>query len=226
MNEPVRKRRLAVRFAHLPSYVRLGTAVLVGVIAAVSLPGTWPQEVRWVASWDGFAITSLLFTWFTILSLRPAHIRRIARMEDPSRVLSLVLVVLGAAASLLAVLVLLRSSMTMTSQPHKIGAIALALSAVVLAWTLIHTVFTLRYAHMFHGASDGLGGLQFPGAEMCPEYLDFAYFAFVIGMTAQTSDIAITTRRMRMNVLIHGMISFAFNTAVVALSIGVLTTLL
>lgn len=153
------------------------------------------------------------------------HIRRVARMEDPSRVLSLVLVVLGAAAALLAVLVLLQSSMEMESQLKK-GAIVLAVSAVVLAWGLIHTVFTLRYAHLYHGAEDGKGGLQFPGDESCPEYLDFAYFAFVIGMTAQTSDIGITSRRMRMNALIHGLISFAFNTAVVALSIGVLTTLI
>ena len=109
---------------------------------------------------------------------------------------------------------------------HKTEAIILALSAVVLAWLLIHTVFTLRYAHLYHGAKQGQQGLQFPGDETCPEYLDFAYFAFVIGMTAQTSDTAITTRRMRVNTLIHGMISFAFNTAVVALSIGVLTTLI
>lgn len=224
MTEHVRKRRLAVRLAHLPAYVRLGTAVLVGAIAAFALPGGWPREVRLVASWDGFAISSLLTTWFTILALRPEHIRRVARMEDPSRVLTLVLVVLGAAAALFAVLVLLQSSLTMEGALKK-GAIVLALSAVVLAWLLIHTVFTLRYAHLFHGAPDGMGGLQFPGGEDCPEYLDLAYFAFVIGMTAQTSDVAVTTRVMRMNVLIHSVISFAFNTAVVALSIGVLTTL-
>jgi len=224
MTARVGKRRLAVRLAHLPSYIRLGTAVLVGILAALSLPSGWPREVRLVASWDGFAISSLITTWFTILTLRPEHIRRVARIEDPSRLLSLVLVVLGAAAALLAVFVLLQSSMTMQST-LKIGAIVLALSAVLLAWLLIHTVFTLRYAHLFHGAPDGMGGLQFPGGEDCPEYLDFAYFAFVIGMTAQTSDVAVTTRGMRMNALIHGVISFAFNTAVVALSIGVLTTL-
>ena len=225
MSRQVKNRALAVRLAHLPSYLRLGAAVVVGVGAAFALPHDWPKAVRLVASWDGFAITSLLLTWFTILSLRPAHIRRIARIEDPSRALSLVLVVLGAAAALFAVLVLLQASVNMIHQ-QKTSAIILALSAVVLAWLLIHTVFTLRYAHLYHGAMQGEQGLQFPGDACCPEYLDFAYFAFVIGMTAQTSDIAITTRRMRVNTLIHGMISFAFNTAVVALSIGVLTTLI
>ncbi|MEP6835194.1 MAG: DUF1345 domain-containing protein [Gemmatimonas sp.] len=224
MTLPARKRRLAVRLAHLPAYVRLFAAVLIGISSAFALPGDWPRAVRLVASWDGFAITALLTTWFTILSLRPAHIRRVARIEDPSRMLALVLVVLGAGAAMLAVLVLLQSSMNMVPS-HKTGAIILALSAVVLAWLLIHTVFTLRYAHLYHGVNDGEGGLDFPGNETCPEYLDFAYFAFVIGMTAQTSDIAVTTRRMRINALIHGIISFAFNTAVVALSIGVLTTL-
>ncbi len=221
-----RKRRLAVQLAHLPSYVRLGAAVLLGLGSAFVLPGNWSREVRAVASWDGFAISSLLSTWFTILSLRPAHIRRVARIEDPSRVLSLVLVVLGAGAALLAVLVLLRANMNAETAQHYVSAIVLSLSAVVLAFFLIHTVFTLRYAHMFHGAAHGQGGLQFPGDEACPEYLDFAYFAFVIGMTAQTSDVAITTRPMRMTVLIHGIISFAFNTAVVALSIGILSSVL
>lgn len=225
MADSVRKRRLAVRLAHLPSYVRLGVAVALGITSALALPGSWSRETRLVASWDGFAISALLFTWFTILSLRPAHIRRVARIEDPSRSLTLILVVLGSAAALLAVVVLLRTGMK-DDNPHRNGTIILALSAVVLAWTLIHTVFTLRYAHLYHGAKAGMGGLDFPGDETCPEYLDFAYFAFVLGMTAQTSDVSITTRHMRMNVLVHSIISFAFNTAVVALSIGVLTTLI
>ncbi len=224
MTAPRKNRPLAVRLAHLPAYLRLGAAALIGIVGAIALPRSWPSEVRLVASWDGFAITSLLLTWFTILSMRPAHIRRVARMEDPSRFLSLVLVVLGAAAALLAVLVLLESSVAMEG-PLKRGAVVLAMSAVALAWLLIHTVFTLRYAHMYHAVRPGLGGLEFPGDDGCPEYLDFAYFAFVIGMTAQTSDIAVTSRDMRINALIHGIISFAFNTAVVALSIGVLTTL-
>jgi uncharacterized membrane protein len=91
---------------------------------------------------------------------------------------------------------------------------------------LIHTVFTLRYAHLYYDAPDGETALEFPGDEKVPDYLDFAYFAFVLGMTAQTADVNIRGRRIRRTALLHGVIAFAFNTAVLALSIGVLTTLL
>ena len=224
MSEMVIQKRLAVRFAHLPSYLRFGIALVIGLVAWFTLPHRWTEQIRLVATWDVFALAALSVIWYTMLSLEPTHIRRVARLEDPSRALSLVLVVLGAAASLLAVFVLLQSSMTMQSG-DKTQAIVLALSAVVLGWTLIHTVFTLRYAHIYHSNDVGAEGLEFPGNNPCPEYLDFAYFAFVIGMTAQTSDVAISSSRLRKNALTHGIISFAFNTAVVALSISVLTTL-
>lgn len=224
MSEPAVKKDFAVHFAHLPSYMRFGGAVLVAVVARFLLPQSWPEELRLVATWDAFAATAIAFVWYTMLSLEPTHIRQVARIEDPSRALTLILVVVGAAAALLAVVVLLESSMGLPTEA-KVRAIILALSAVVLAWGLIHTVFTLRYAHMYHGSGEAAHGLTFPGDEACPEYLDFAYFSFVIGMTAQTSDVGITHRKMRTVVWLHGMISFAFNTAVVALSIGVLSTL-
>jgi len=109
---------------------------------------------------------------------------------------------------------------------EKTGVIVLAPSAVVMAWLLIHTVFTLRYAHQYYAAPTGTRPLDFPGMDETPDYLDFAYFAFVIGMTAQTADVSVRGRAIRRTVLLHGLMAFAFNTAVVALSIGILTTLL
>jgi uncharacterized membrane protein len=103
-----------------------------------------------------------------------------------------------------------------------------AVAAVATAWLVVHTVFTLRYAHLYYDPDiDGHeGGLEFPGGEKEPDYLDFAYFSFVIGMTAQTADISISGRTLRRLVLLHGIISFSFNTAVVALSINSLASLL
>ncbi len=204
---------------------RLAAAIVVSALTALLLPASIVGEIRAVGSWDAFAATVLLLTWTTILTLQPAEICVLARREDPSRLASLILVVGGAAASLLAVLVLLQSSMKMTGVP-KTQAIVLALSAVVLAWFLIHTVFTMRYAHEFHDAPADTPPLEFPGLVDLPDYLDFAYFAFIIGMTAQTADVNIRGRGMRRTALLHGIIAFAFNTAVVALSIGILTTLL
>lgn len=207
------------RVAHMRAGTRIAWAVAVSLLTLALLPPRYALELRAVAAWDAFAGTALLSTWFTILTLQPAQIHASARREDPSRAASLVLVLMGAGASLLAVLLLLKAS----AQLH---AILLALSAVALAWTLIHTVFTVRYAHLYHDESPTAlaenGPLDFPGAEGLPDYLDFAYFAFVVGMTAQTSDVSIRGRRIRRTALLHGVVSWVFNTAVVALLISVL----
>ena len=213
------------RLAHLRAGTRLAWSLAVSVLILVLLPAHFAMEIRAVAAWDGFAGTALLFTWYTILTLRPAQIHASAKREDPSRAASLVLVLMGAGASLLAVLLLLKASAGAVGGART-QAILLSLSAVALAWTLIHTVFTLRYAHLYHDASPTAlaenGPLDFPGTEGLPDYLDFAYFAFVVGMTAQTSDVAIRGRRIRRTALMHGVIAWVFNTSVVALLISVL----
>ena len=90
--------------------------------------------------------------------------------------------------------------------------------------------FGLRYAHTFYGDPDGpagpqqhAGGLDFPGGRL-PDYMDFAYFSFVIGMTFQVSDVQITSREFRKLVLLHGMLSFGFNTVILALTINTVST--
>ena len=225
MTDAVVTKSLRHRIAGGRAGTRLVISVAVSALTALVLPRSIVGEIRLVASWDAFAAVALLLTWTTILTLTPKQICSMAQREDPSRVASLILVIVGAGASLLAVLVLLQTSMKMTGVP-KTQAIVLALSAVVLAWFLIHTVFTIRYAHEFHDEPSDKPPLEFPGQEDLPDYLDFAYFAFIIGMTAQTADVNIHGRRMRRTALLHGIVAFAFNTAVVALSIGVLTTLL
>jgi uncharacterized membrane protein len=104
------------------------------------------------------------------------------------------------------------------------------MAAVAEAWLLVHTIFTLRYAHIFYdndaAAGGDTGGLEFPGHDPEPDYLDFAYFAFTIGMAAQTADVAIPGRRQRRTALLHSLISFGFNTAIVALSVGAIGGLL
>ena len=224
MTEQPRK-SVRQRLAHVRAGTRLVVGLVASVLTALLLPQDLSREIRAVASWDGFAIVSLASTWFTILTVEPEQIGMLARREDPSRIASMVLVLLGASASILAVVVLLQSSTKLLGQ-EKIEVIVLALSAVALGWFLIHTVFTLRYAHVYYDAPDGQKQLEFPGNDSMPDYLDFAYFAFVVGMTAQTSDVCVSGRPMRRAALLHGIVSYVFNTAVVALSIGVLTTLL
>jgi uncharacterized membrane protein len=159
-----------------------------------------------------------------------ASIRKVANSEDPSRTLAFGFVLVAALASLLAVVALLG---TMKSLSGSILArhIVLSAAAVLESWLLVHTVFTLHYAHIYYDADDArsgadTGGLGFPGEPPEPDYLDFAYFAFTIGMAAQTADVTIPGRRQRRTALLHALISFGFNTAIVALSISALGSLL
>jgi uncharacterized membrane protein len=104
-------------------------------------------------------------------------------------------------------------------------SIAVSVATILLSWMLIHTVFALFYAHEFHSEGNDRagghgGGLAFPD-DSTPDYLDFLYFSFVVGTTAQTSDVAVTSRAMRRVVMLHGVLSFFFNTAVIALAVNI-----
>ena len=105
--------------------------------------------------------------------------------------------------------------------------VALAGGVVVTSWTLIHTVFAVHYAHGFYGdgpapgADDDAGGLQFPGQDELPDFWDFFYFSLVIGMTCQVSDVAVQARSIRRVAGAHGVVSFFFNTALLALTVNI-----
>ena len=171
--------------------------------------------------WVTFSVTVLLLAWTTIFTAHPRDLRRFSSMEDSSRTLILVLVVIAAIASLFAVIDVLDS--TSKTDPHHQQSILLSILAVASSWTLVHTVFTLRYAHLYYGddphQTKRPGGLEFP-SDSEPDYLDFAYFSFVIGMTSQVSDVAISSKDMRRAALLHGILSFAFNAIIIALTIG------
>jgi uncharacterized membrane protein len=95
-------------------------------------------------------------------------------------------------------------------------------ATILLSWTFIHMMFALHYAHEFYGEDEGpAGGLAFPGGDERPDYWDFVYFAFVIGMTSQVSDVAVTSREIRRTVTAHGIVSFVFNVALLALTINI-----
>ena len=105
----------------------------------------------------------------------------------------------------------------------------ISLSPVLLSWFLLHTIFTIRYAHLYHdhdklNTGSKVGGIDFPTKE-APDYIDFAYFSFVIGMTFQVSDISVSSRTIRRFVLMHSLVSFVFNTIIVALTINTLAGL-
>jgi uncharacterized membrane protein len=222
VNTPVVSQSWLHRVAHLPASIRLLTGVLVGVVAWALSPAHYHVLVRLIIGWDAFGLTSLMLIWLAMNTADAKRIRAVAASEDLSRLLSFVFVLVAAGASLLAVVLLLGTSHGL---PSAVLARHIALSGVAVAtsWLLVHTVFTLRYAHMYYDANDDgsdRGGLDFPGDEKEPDYLDIAYFAFVVGMTAQTADVSISGRAQRRLALLHGLISYVFNTALVALVIN------
>jgi len=163
--------------------------------------------------------------WLTILTTPQRKIRQLARQQDLSRFLVFLFVVVTASAALFAVGFLVSVKKNQTD-PHFIIHLLLVLMTVIFSWTLVHTVYGLRYAHAFYGDSDEpgvnqhAGGLIFPG-DHPPDYFDFAYFSFVVGMTCQVSDVQITSPRMRRIALFHSVLSFGFNTIILALLINI-----
>jgi uncharacterized membrane protein len=148
-------------------------------------------------------------------------IKRQADLEDESRAFLLVAVVLGSVATLLAIMMQL-SALSEEHGPERKLMFALSFSTILVSWFLIHIVFATYYAHEFHREAGGEvsgGGLDFPGSRV-PDYLDFLYLSFVIGTTAQTSDVEITSHIMRRIVMGHGLLSFFFNTTVIALVVN------
>ncbi|MFL6583944.1 MAG: DUF1345 domain-containing protein [Chthoniobacterales bacterium] len=203
---------------------RLVIAGLVAVAVFVSLRGRVSLSTELLATWNAFGFCVLLLAWLTIVTTPPAKLRQRAKEQDVSRLLIFIFVVAAACTSLFSIIWLLRANKAGAHQQlYLSGHVALTILAIACAWLLLHTVFGLRYAHTFYGDDDENaehrhGGLDFPG-ERFPNYVDFAYFSFVIGMTFQVSDVQITSRQIRGLVLLHGLLSFVFNTVILALAI-------
>ena len=187
------------------------------------MPAWFPPRERFVAAWSAFALALLAAAWFFAMSADATRTRLRAAQNDPGRNLVLVIVIAASAMGLVAAIGVLGHDPTDKTHPAII--IGLALLAIALSWTLIHTTMTLRYAHLYYyGAATG-SGILFPGSPE-PSDLDFAYFAFVIGMTFQTSDVSITDSRIRLLALLHGLIAFVYNVAIIAVAVNIATGLL
>jgi uncharacterized membrane protein len=203
---------------------RLTLSVLVGALATALTPETARWQVRAMVGWDAGALLLLTLAWIIIGRASPAETRRRAALEDPGRRLVFGIAVVSSLFSLFAAVGVMKH---LRSDPpaHPEVWTGLALAAVALSWTVTHTAFTLRYAHLYYRGRIACGGLQFPGTET-PCDLDFAYFAFTIGMCFQVSDVVVQSARIRRAVLLHAVVSFVYNTTILALSLTLVTTLL
>jgi uncharacterized membrane protein len=212
--------------ANFRMYISFGMALIAFFLSRNEFSVPAVALITWVA----FALAIIIMDWIIILNAHPREIRKIAKLQDSSRLLIFLFVIVSSIISLGAILFLLKSTKSLP-EADVTGHILLAMASVIVSWWLVHTLFTMRYAHMYYdtdtddGKTTPVGGLQFP-EEKEPDYLDFVYFSFVIGMTFQVSDVEISDRHIRRLAWMHGLIAFAFNTAIVALSINIVSSMI
>jgi uncharacterized membrane protein len=219
--------RMLEAIAKMDAHHRLLLGFVLAAVVGLSLRthAIWTASL---ASYDTFAFAILGLIWVTVTLTPQDEIRAVAQRQDLGRTVIFIFVIIVACAALFAVAFLIRSGKP--EEQHLSIHLLLALATIVLSWLLMHAVFGLRYAHRFYDdsaidAEKHAGGLKFPEEDL-PDYRDFAYFSFVIGMTCQVSDVDVTSRKMRRLALLHGILSFGFNTVILALTINTVSSFL
>jgi uncharacterized membrane protein len=219
---PPREQRHPLRTMRIvKSRPRLFLSAAIGLIATLFLFMTcdWRAATKLLVGWDT-AVVIYLFLAIYLMARSDVHrIRRRAATQDEGQVAILALTVAAAIASLVAIFAQLG---TTTGSARQAGHLILATGTIILSWAFIHSMFALHYAHEYYGSGrDGIiGGMTFP-EDKEPDYWDFMYFAFTIGMCAQVSDVTVSSKSIRRTVLAHSIISFLFNAALLALTVNI-----
>ncbi len=196
-------------------------SALVGAIVVLATAWIVPWQVAVLTAWCGTAITFVALVWLRLAHFDAASTERHARREDESRAATHVLLVSASVVSLVAI----ADELTEASDRHgwtEALFVAVAMVTVAASWAVIHTLYALRYADQYY--SEPTGGIDFPG-ERAPDYGDFAYVAFTVGMTFQVSDTSIAAGTIRRSVLAHALLSFVFGAFIVAMTINVVAGL-
>jgi uncharacterized membrane protein len=213
---------LAKRLRDAPVAVRVTVAGAIGAVVGVGLSLVTIWQAAVLIGWDAAAAWLITWIWLAVWRMDAAQSKSHASREDPSIRMSELLVLSSGVALLAAVgLVLIKAGHS--SGGTKAYLIALGVVSVTLSWSLVHTLFTLRYARAYYSPPDG--GIDF-NEDDAPTYLDFLYLSVTIGMTFQVSDTNLTTKRIRRIALVHALLSYLFGAVIVALVINVVASLL
>lgn len=219
---PVEQLRAGAGHEPATAGTRAMVALAVGVAAGLGVARLLPWQVAVLGGWDVAAAVVIAWVWSSVAGFDARDTHHLATREDSSRAAADLLVLVACVACLVGV----GFALAKAGQAHgagKAGLLAVAVVSVVVSWVLVHTVFTLRYAHLFYG--DDERGIEFNSAED-PTYADFAYVAFTIGMTFQVSDTAVRSRRVRTTALRQALLSYLFGAVIVAMTINVTAGLL
>ena len=218
---PPRRRR-----ARLRSRPRFFIAAAIGFVVAFAIPGVRNPSLSAVIGWDAGAAAFTALLLMMMARATPASMRRRALAEDEARWAFLALMAGAAFFGLFAILGIMPEAKK-AGGLTMIGLSVLSAVTILLSWLVVHLNFAAHYAHEYFYEVEHREepGLDFPGVadergEL--DYWDFCYFSFVVGMTAQVSDVQVRTRHWRRMVLAHGILSFLFNAAILGLSINLL----
>ncbi|MEO6838527.1 MAG: DUF1345 domain-containing protein [Ginsengibacter sp.] len=225
MEKKIQDTKKVSSFERVNSVQRLIICIAIGGIVYFIVDRTaFDTLTHLMIGWDVFSVCMIAISWITFITTNSKDIREFCKIQDSSRSIIFIIILISTLASFLAVLLLIITHKS--GKPPEEWRLIIAIAGMFFSWFLIHTIFTLRYAHIYYGdhvAKPGTqaGGLEFPG-DSKPDYLDFAYFSFVLGMTFQVSDVQITSQRLRKMAMFHGLISFGFNTIMIALTINLI----
>ena len=195
-------------------------AFVVTLAVALGLGAPWPVAVS--GAWGVTALLIGLAIWPRILRMDAEQTKTNARDEDFSRVSGDLVLLVTSVASLVAIFYLVDEA-GHRDGAAKIALAGLAVTVVVLSWLLVQTVYTMRYGDLYYG--DPIGGIDF-NDDSPPDYHDFLYLAFTIGMTYQVSDTTLRTKAVRRTAIRQGLVSFVFVTVILAVTVNVVASLL
>jgi len=221
MSRKLRQPRMLARLAYLHARLVISTAVGVAVTLALTTTDS-RLPTKLLVGWDVGVGLYLLLIYWQVSGAPVNHIRRRAAIQDEGAAALLILVPAAAIASLAAVVAELGNTQSVNAWAN----LAIGMGTILLSWLFMHVSFALHYAHEYYGegSDDQIGGLKFPGL-LGPDYWDFLYFSFVIAMTSQVSDVAITSKVIRRVANLHGVVSFFFNISVLALTVNMVSNL-
>jgi uncharacterized membrane protein len=203
---------------------RLLTGIAVGIITGLASSLFVEGQTRLLVGWDAGVLVYLVTTWTMMVRSDIHELRRRAALHDEGEWTIILLSVAATLSSLVAIGAELHQA-RLDEAAHIWRPVAAAVT-IMISWLFLHTIMAQHYAHDFYLSEQREPGLVFPDRLKEPGYWDFAYFAFTIGVAAQTADVAIASPRIRRQALAHSVLSFFFNTAILALAINVGASLL
>jgi uncharacterized membrane protein len=207
------------------NHVKLWIGAFVGVVLVFITPGHWTLICRVLIGWNGAMLVMVPLTYIWMRNLDARQLRAKYREEDPTAPVILLVVVAGALLSVMAIIALLSTAKQVASA-ERVAHLILSTMTIVNSWAIVHTMFTIRYADMYYSVADGEPSpLSFPETAE-PLFWDFVYFAFTIGVACQTADVSTRHTDIRRTVIIHSVIAFVFNLAILGFALNVSAGLL